>query len=162
MRQAERSLSLPGWRRLALTLALLLGAAQFAGSVPARAGLYDGGGGGAEDHDYGADHDEIYQLQRGDKICRTRAECGFSASREAAATSDIALTLTSTFASAIAVPVGRSTPGLSTPARPGAKKAGAGPLRYGSPRATVNVFFDFVSLRTYQSARRLARAISAT
>ena len=79
MRQAERSLSLPGWRRLALTLALLLGAAQFAGSVPARAGLYDGGGGGAEDHDYGADHDEIYQLQRGDKICRTRAECGGAA-----------------------------------------------------------------------------------
>ena len=79
MRQAERSLSLPGWRRLALTLALLLGAAQFAGSVPARAGLYEGGGGGAEDHDYGADHDEIYQLQRGDKICRTRAECGGAA-----------------------------------------------------------------------------------
>ncbi|MFI4994903.1 MAG: hypothetical protein ACHQAQ_03860 [Hyphomicrobiales bacterium] len=76
----EYSSSLPALRKVAVTFALMLGAAQFAGSVPARAGMYEGGGGGgAEDHDYGADHDEIYQVQRGDLVCNSREACGGAA-----------------------------------------------------------------------------------
>jgi hypothetical protein len=80
MRQADIWLPRPSLRQLTLTLALLVGAAQFAGSVPARASVFlDGGGGGTDRPDYGADHDDIYQLQRGDKICQSRAACGGAA-----------------------------------------------------------------------------------
>jgi hypothetical protein len=71
----EISLSASALRRGALALALLFGAAQFAGSVPARAGLWADGG-SSEDRDYGADHSEVYQVQRGDKMCRSREACG--------------------------------------------------------------------------------------
>ena len=52
--------------RLGLTLGLLLGAAQFAISIPARATVWL----------YGADHDEVYQVQRGDLVCHSREACG--------------------------------------------------------------------------------------
>jgi hypothetical protein len=59
--------------------ALLLGAAQFAAAIPARAGgMFDNGGpdGGGRSDDYGADRSEIYQVQRGDIVCNSRAACG--------------------------------------------------------------------------------------
>jgi hypothetical protein len=75
----EVSSSTAKLRKIAMAVALVIGAAQFAGSVPARAGIWDGGGGGAEDHDYNADHGEIYQIQRGDLICHSREACGGAA-----------------------------------------------------------------------------------
>ena len=71
--------SFPRLGKAALAFALLLGAAQFAASAPARAGTWDGGGGGGGNdrtNDYGADHDEIYQVQRGDLVCNSRQACG--------------------------------------------------------------------------------------
>jgi hypothetical protein len=67
-------------RKLALTLALLAGAFQFAGSVPVRAESWSNGGGDTgEHHEYGADHDEVYQVQRGDLVCNSRQACGGAA-----------------------------------------------------------------------------------
>src|SRR5436305_10420356 len=78
MRQRFASTS-SGLGKLALGFGLAFGAAQFAMSVPASAGIYsNGGGGGAESRDYGADHDEVYQVQRGDLVCRSREACGGS------------------------------------------------------------------------------------
>ena len=65
-------------RKGAMALALVVGAAQFAGSVPARAGFWEHGNGG-DLRDWGADHDEIYQVQRGDLICPSREACGGAA-----------------------------------------------------------------------------------
>jgi hypothetical protein len=58
--------------------ALLLGAASLATSSPAWA-VFDGGGhdGGSEhQNDWNADHDDIYQVQRGDLVCQSREACG--------------------------------------------------------------------------------------
>jgi hypothetical protein len=66
-------------RKGAIAAALVIGAAQFAGSAPARAQLWDHGNGGAEHPDYGADHNEIYQVQRGDLVCQSREACGGAA-----------------------------------------------------------------------------------
>jgi hypothetical protein len=61
-------------RKGAIIAALLMGAAA---SAPASAGYWHhGGNGGADRRDYGADHDEIYQVQRGDFVCQSRAQCG--------------------------------------------------------------------------------------
>ncbi len=81
MRHAETSPPFANLRKVALTLALLVGAAQFAGSVPARAEAWSGGdhGNGGDHDDYGADHDEVYQVQRGDLVCRSREACGGAA-----------------------------------------------------------------------------------
>ena len=65
-------------RKGAMALALVVGAAQFAGSVPARAGFWEHGNGG-DLRDWGADHDEIYQVQRGDMVCPSRQACGGAA-----------------------------------------------------------------------------------
>jgi hypothetical protein len=66
--------------KMVLTLALLLGASQFAASVPARAQSYhDSGGNGGEHNDWAADHDEIYQVIRGDLVCNSREACGGAA-----------------------------------------------------------------------------------
>ena len=48
------------------------------GASPAWASRYGGGGHGGSDieHDYNADHDGIYQVQRGDYVCNSRAACG--------------------------------------------------------------------------------------
>jgi len=70
------SLSLPVLRKAALAFALLVGAAPFAASVPARAGFFDNGAGGPDHNDHGADHDEVYQVQRGDLVCHSREACG--------------------------------------------------------------------------------------
>jgi hypothetical protein len=78
----EFASSFSGLRKIAMTFALLLGAAQFAGSLPARAGVWDGGGpdGGADrGNDYGADHNDVYQVQRGDLVCNSRQACGGAA-----------------------------------------------------------------------------------
>ncbi|MBV9053986.1 MAG: hypothetical protein JO196_16430 [Hyphomicrobiales bacterium] len=51
---------------------LALGAAS-----PAWANRFGGGRGGSDiEHDYNADHDGIYQVQRGDYVCNSRAACG--------------------------------------------------------------------------------------
>jgi hypothetical protein len=67
-------------RRAAFLSALLLGAAQFTAAVPARAGgVFDGGGGadgGGRTDDYGADHADVYQVQRGEIVCNSREACG--------------------------------------------------------------------------------------
>jgi hypothetical protein len=78
----EFASSFSGLRKVAMTFALLLGAAQFAGSLPARAGgMWDGGGpdSGDRPNDYGADHNDIYQVQRGDLVCNSRQACGGAA-----------------------------------------------------------------------------------
>ncbi|MFI5016220.1 MAG: hypothetical protein ACHQAY_28130 [Hyphomicrobiales bacterium] len=82
MRQSQGfAASLPRLSKVAVAFALLLGAGQFAGSVPARAGgAWDNGGhdGGGRSDDYGADHSEVYQVQRGDLVCNSRRACGGS------------------------------------------------------------------------------------
>jgi hypothetical protein len=67
--------STSGLRKGVIAAALLIGAAQFAGSAPARAQLWEHGNGG-EHPDWGADHNEIYQVQRGDLVCQSREACG--------------------------------------------------------------------------------------
>jgi|SRR6516162_3533768 len=82
MRQSSKSSSrLFGPGKIAVAFALLLGAGQFAMSAPARAQAWEGGGhdGGADHNDYGADHDEVYQVMRGDLICNSREACGGAA-----------------------------------------------------------------------------------
>jgi hypothetical protein len=79
LRSGRIGLSIQYARRAALLSALLLGAVQFAGSVPVRAGVYDGGGGpdgGGRSDDYGADHADVYQVQRGEIVCNSREACG--------------------------------------------------------------------------------------
>ncbi len=53
-------------------------AASALGANPAWATRHGGGGHGGSDieHDYNADHDGIYQVQRGDYVCNSRAACG--------------------------------------------------------------------------------------
>jgi hypothetical protein len=64
-------------RKGIVAAALLIGAAQFAASAPARAQSWQPGGNGGADHpDWGADHNEIYQVQRGDMVCQSREACG--------------------------------------------------------------------------------------
>ncbi|MBV9739507.1 MAG: hypothetical protein JOZ30_07700 [Hyphomicrobiales bacterium] len=62
---------------MAMLSALLLGAASFMASTPAWA-VFDGGGRGGSEHqnDWNADHDDIYQVQRGDLVCQSREACG--------------------------------------------------------------------------------------
>jgi hypothetical protein len=56
---------------------LILGASAL-GPTSAWASRHGGGGRGGSDieHDYNADHDGIYQVQRGDLVCNSRAACG--------------------------------------------------------------------------------------
>ena len=63
-------------RGVALFSALFLGAASLVTSSPAWA-MFDGGGGGNEhQNDWNADHNDIYQVQRGDLVCDSREACG--------------------------------------------------------------------------------------
>ncbi|MBV8961815.1 MAG: hypothetical protein JOY97_01835 [Hyphomicrobiales bacterium] len=53
-----------------------MGAASLVTSSPAWA-MFDGGGGGNEhQNDWNADHNDIYQVQRGDLVCDSREACG--------------------------------------------------------------------------------------
>jgi hypothetical protein len=77
MRQSQEPRSklcrLPG---VALISALFLGIAPLATASPAWA-TFDGGGGGNEhQNDWNADHNDIYQVQRGDLVCDSREACG--------------------------------------------------------------------------------------
>jgi len=60
-----------------LASALILAASVLSAS-PAWAARHGGGGRGGSDieNDYNADHDGIYQVQRGDHVCNSRAACG--------------------------------------------------------------------------------------
>ncbi|MBV8184763.1 MAG: hypothetical protein JOY76_08745 [Hyphomicrobiales bacterium] len=69
---ARRRFRLSGPRALVAT-ALLFSAGGLAGSSP----VFANWDGGAEHSDsWNADHDGIYQVQRGDLICETREACG--------------------------------------------------------------------------------------
>lgn len=60
----------------ALLSATFLGVASLATASPAWA-IFDGGGGGNEhQNDWNADHNDIYQVQRGDLVCESREACG--------------------------------------------------------------------------------------
>jgi hypothetical protein len=60
----------------ALLSAAFLGVASLATASPAWA-IFDGGGGGNEhQNDWNADHNDIYQVQRGDLVCDSREACG--------------------------------------------------------------------------------------
>jgi hypothetical protein len=66
-------------RAAALVSAVLVGSGVLLASGAARAG-FDGGGGGAENHnDFDADKSEIYQVIRGDLVCNSREACGGAA-----------------------------------------------------------------------------------
>jgi hypothetical protein len=68
-------------RAAAFVSTLILGTSVLA-SGPASASRHGGGGGrGGSDieHDYNADHDGIYQVQRGDYVCNSREACGGAA-----------------------------------------------------------------------------------
>ncbi|SED79293.1 hypothetical protein SAMN05519104_8129 [Rhizobiales bacterium GAS188] len=70
MRQSlEASPRLFGAGKMALAFALLLGASQFAASVPAR----------ADDFRDAGDHGDVYQVIRGDLVCNSREACGGAA-----------------------------------------------------------------------------------
>jgi hypothetical protein len=62
----------------ALLSAAFLGIASLATASPAWAMFDGGGGGGGSEHqnDWNADHDDIYQVQRGDLVCQSREACG--------------------------------------------------------------------------------------
>jgi hypothetical protein len=66
-----------GWpmplRALAMASAFALAAGGMVHAVPAFADVDDGA---EHSHDFNADHDGIYQVQRGDRICYTREACG--------------------------------------------------------------------------------------
>ena len=63
-------------RGVTLISALFLGVASLATASPAWA-IFDGGGGGNEhQNDWNADHNDIYQVQRGDLVCESREACG--------------------------------------------------------------------------------------
>ena len=63
-------------RAATLASALILAASAVSAS-PAWASRHGGGRGGSDiEHDYNADHDGIYQVQRGDYVCNSRAACG--------------------------------------------------------------------------------------
>ncbi|SDR49639.1 hypothetical protein SAMN05519103_03962 [Rhizobiales bacterium GAS113] len=82
MRQSlESSSRLFGAGKMALAFALLLGASQFAASIPAGAGAFKGGdrGNGGEHDDWAADHSDVYQVIRGDLVCHSREACGGAA-----------------------------------------------------------------------------------
>jgi hypothetical protein len=61
-------------RGAAVISALFLGVASFATSGPAYA-IFDGGR-SEHQNDWNADHDDIYQVQRGDLVCQSREACG--------------------------------------------------------------------------------------
>ncbi|MBV9568576.1 MAG: hypothetical protein JO172_10585 [Hyphomicrobiales bacterium] len=61
-------------RGAAMISALFLGVASFATSSPALA-IFDGGH-SEHQNDWNADHDDIYQVQRGDLVCQSREACG--------------------------------------------------------------------------------------
>jgi hypothetical protein len=64
--------------RAASFLSTLILCASVLVSGPAVASRHGGGGRGGNDieHDYNADHDGIYQVQRGDYVCNSREACG--------------------------------------------------------------------------------------
>ena len=62
-------------RAATLASALILAATAVSAS-PAWASRHGGGGRSDIEHDYNADHDGIYQVQRGDYVCNSRAACG--------------------------------------------------------------------------------------
>jgi hypothetical protein len=63
-------------RGVAIASTLILGASVLASSS-AWASRHGGGGRGSDiEHDYNADHDGIYQVQRGDLVCNSREACG--------------------------------------------------------------------------------------
>lgn len=64
--------------REAIFASALILAASAVSASPAWASRHGGGGRGGSDieHDYNADHDGIYQVQRGDYVCNSRAACG--------------------------------------------------------------------------------------
>ena len=61
-------------RGVAMLFALLMGASPLAISSPAWA-IFDGGH-SEHQNDWNADHDDIYQVQRGDLVCQSREACG--------------------------------------------------------------------------------------
>jgi hypothetical protein len=63
-------------RALALSCAFALAAGAVGHSLPAFADVNDGG---EHSHDFNADHDGIFQVQRGDRICYAREACGGAA-----------------------------------------------------------------------------------
>jgi hypothetical protein len=63
--------------RAASFLSTLILCASVLVSEPALASRHGGGRGGSEiEHDYNADHNDIYQVQRGDFVCNSREACG--------------------------------------------------------------------------------------
>ncbi|MBV8184761.1 MAG: hypothetical protein JO216_21085 [Hyphomicrobiales bacterium] len=60
-------------RALALGSALALAVGGMGRALPAFADVDDGA---EHSHDFNADHDGIFQVQRGDRICYTREACG--------------------------------------------------------------------------------------
>ena len=64
--------------RVAAFTSAAIVAASALGASSAWATRHGGGGRGGSgiEHDYNADHDGIYQVQRGDYVCNSRAACG--------------------------------------------------------------------------------------
>ncbi|MBV9754661.1 MAG: hypothetical protein JO188_19235 [Hyphomicrobiales bacterium] len=63
-------------RAVALASALAFATGGMLHAVPAFADVDDGA---EHSHDFNADHDGIFQVQRGDRICYTREACGGAA-----------------------------------------------------------------------------------
>jgi hypothetical protein len=77
--RSEGTSKLRRLRGAAMLSALFLGVASLAASSPAWA-IFDGGGAGSEhNYDWNADHNDIYQVQRGDLVCDSREACGGAA-----------------------------------------------------------------------------------
>jgi hypothetical protein len=75
--RVRRGLRTPARRlRVLVATALLFSAGAFVSSSPAFAN-WDGGA--EHSDDWNADHDGIYQVQRGDLICESREACGGAA-----------------------------------------------------------------------------------
>ncbi|MBV9568577.1 MAG: hypothetical protein JO172_10590 [Hyphomicrobiales bacterium] len=66
----------PFLRAMTLAAAFVLGAGGTIHAIPAFADVDDGA---EHSHDFNADHDGIFQVQRGDRICYTRDACGGAA-----------------------------------------------------------------------------------
>jgi hypothetical protein len=63
-------------RAITLASAFVLAAGGIVHALPAYADVDDGA---EHSHDFNADHDGIFQVQRGDRICYTREACGGAA-----------------------------------------------------------------------------------
>ncbi|MBV8961816.1 MAG: hypothetical protein JOY97_01840 [Hyphomicrobiales bacterium] len=63
-------------RAVTLASAFVLAGGGMIHAVPAFADVDDGA---EHSHDFNADHDGIFQVQRGDRICYTREACGGAA-----------------------------------------------------------------------------------